>query len=151
LSVPALLRGMQRWHAALRDAVVRQRALQYGADFDRRWASSAPSARFEGSFEHGDYTISELCSLRELFEEGQVMHHCVFSYAQVARAGTMSIWSLRITRAGHEVGRVTVRVVARERAVVEARRRCNLGIQPHERELLRSWATSRGLALAAGV
>lgn len=151
LSVPALLRGMQRWHAALRDVVVRQRALAYGPEFDQRWAPSLAETRFEGSFEHGDYALIELRSFRELFEEGQVMHHCVFSYAQAARSGTVSIWSLRVTRAGREVGRVTVRVAANERAVVEARRHCNQSIHPHERELLRSWASSHGLSLAWGV
>jgi hypothetical protein len=151
VSVPTLLRGMGRWHAALRDAAVRQRALQYGPEFDQRWAASLPNAQLEGSCEHGDYTISELRSFRELFEEGQVMHHCVFTYAHAARAGTVSIWSLRITRGGHEAGRVTVRVTASERAVVEARRRCNYAIQPHERELLRRWADSHGLSLSPGV
>jgi hypothetical protein len=151
VSVPTLLRGMERWHAALRDATVRQRALQYGAEFDRRWAPSLSDTPFEGSFEHGDFALTELRSFREIAEEGQVMHHCVFTYAHAARAGTVSIWSLRIARAGHEVGRVTVRVVASERAVVEARRRANQLIQPHERELLRSWAQCRGLSLGAGL
>jgi hypothetical protein len=151
VSVPALLRGMERWLAALRDAAVRQRALEHGPQFEQRWAPSQLATGFEGSLEQGDYTLCELRSFRELFEEGQVMHHCVFSYASVAQAGTVSIWSLRITQARREVGRVTVRVVAGERAVVEARRRHNQGIQPHEREVLRSWASRHGLSLASGV
>jgi hypothetical protein len=151
VSVTALLRGMDRWQAARRDAAVRERALQYGAEWDQRWAPSLPPCRFEGSFEHGQYAIIELRSLRELFEEGSFMHHCVFGYAPAARAGTVSIWSLRIARAGREVRRVTLRVVASEAAVVEARRRCNQNIDPHERQLLRCWASSRGLSVAAGV
>jgi hypothetical protein len=153
LDVPTavLLRGMQRWHAELRDAAARRTALQYGPQFDERWAASLPATSFEGNSEHGDYAVSELRSFRELFEEGQAMHHCVFTYAHIARAGTVSIWSLRVTQAGREVGRVTVRVVVKERAVVEARRRCNHSIEPHERELPRGWAASRGLSLASGV
>ena len=75
------------------------------------------------------------------------MQHCVFSYAAAARAGTVSIWSLRLTLAGREVSRVTVRVAPDSRAVVEARRRCNAAFQPHERELLQSWASIQGLSV----
>jgi PcfJ-like protein len=103
---------------------------------------------FAGSSEQGDYTIRELLSFRELFEEGQLMQHCVFTYAAAARAGSASIWSLRLTHAGREVSRVTVRVAPSERALVEARRRCNHAIQPNERELLQRWANSQGLSVA---
>jgi len=151
VSLPALVRSMERWHAAGREAVLRQQAARYGAEFDQRWASASSGAPFSGSSEHGDYTMLELGSLRELFEEGQLMQHCVFTYAQAARTGAMSIWSLRISRSGQEIGRVTVRVVPAERALVEARRRCNLGIHAHERDLLRTWASARGLSLAPGV
>lgn len=146
--LPVLLRGLERREAAQREALVRQRALQYGAAFDERWDSRVPAPPFEGSSEHGDYTLSELRSLRELFEEGQRMQHCVFTYGAAARAGTASIWSLRLTHAGREISRVTVRIAPTERALVEARRRCNHAIQPHERELLQSWAKSQGLSLA---
>lgn len=150
LPVAVLLRGMERHAAIVRQAVVRQRALQYGSAFDERWASHVPVPPCEGSSEHGDYTISELRSFRELFEEGQIMHNCVFTYAAAARAGTVSIWSLRLTHAGREVSRVTLRVAPAERALVEARRPCNHAIQPHERDLLQKWASSQGLALALG-
>lgn len=150
LSVPEMLRVLQRREAEQRQAALRQRALQYGPEFDQRWASRDVAAPFASSSERGDCTISELRSFREIFEEGQLMQHCVFIYAAAARDGTVSIWSLRLTHAGREVGRVTVRVAPTERAVVEARRRCNEAILPHERELLQSWASSQGLSVALG-
>jgi len=151
VSLPALRRSMDRWYAAQRDAVLRRQAAQYGPQFDQRWPSVSSDGLLAGSCEHGEYTIAELRSLRELFEEGQLMQHCVFTYAHAARSGAVSIWSLRITRSGQEIGRVTVRVVPGERTLVEARRRLNGSIQAHERELLRSWAQSRGWDLAPGV
>jgi hypothetical protein len=148
ISVPAMLRDLERREAARREALVRQQAVHYGAQFDEHWPSRLPADSFEGASEHGNYVIRELRSFRELFEEGQLMQHCVFTYAAAARAGTASIWSLRFTRAGRELGRVTIRVTPGERALVEARRRCNQAIQPHERELLQSWASSQGLSVA---
>lgn len=151
VSVAVLLRGLRRWYAGIRDAVVREQALKFGPQFEERWGSSLPDQSFSGSGEQGDYALSELRSPREVFEEGQVMHHCVFIYVQAARAGAMSLWSLRLSRAGREVGRVTLRVITKDRAVVEARRRCNESIAPHERELLQTWASSRGLSWAPGL
>lgn len=151
LPLRALLRDMARLEAERREIMARQRAAQYGALFDERWRASLPQTRASGSCEQGEFIINELRTYRELFEEGQAMRHCVFTYAAAARAGSISIWSLRITRAGVNVGRVTVRVAASERAVVEARGYCNQNIQPHERELLRSWALSQGLSLATSV
>jgi hypothetical protein len=147
VSVATLLRGLERQRAAQ----VRQQAQAWGPQFDEPWAASLPAAPFTGSSDGGEYALHELRSLREIFEEGQSMHHRVFTYAQAARAGTVSIWSLRLARAGREVGRVTLRVVASERAVVEARRRCNQAIFPQERELIRSWASRQGLSLSVGV
>lgn len=140
VTVPALLRGLERWQAA-------QREREYGPRFDERWPSPLPLAPLEGSTEHGAFSIRELRSLRELFEEGQVMQHCVFTYGHAARSGAASIWSLRITQGGQEIDRVTVRIAASERAVVEARRHHNHDIRPEERELLRRWASRQGLSL----
>lgn len=151
LPLAALRRRMERHHAAQREELVRRQALHFGAAFDQRWPSSSSTPSLSGSCEHGDYTMSELRSLRELFEEGQVMQHCVFTYAHAARNGTAAIWSLRLTRAGQEMGRVTVRVTPGDKAVVEARRRCNQGIHGYERELLRHWSASLGWSLAPGV
>jgi PcfJ-like protein len=153
LDVPVrvLLCGMERWHALLRDAATRRRALQFGPQFYERWASRLPCVALEGRCEEGDYALTELRSFHELFEEGQLMHHCVFSYAHAARAGAVSIWSLRLTRAGREVSRVTVRVMTKERVLAEARRRFNAAIEPHERRLLHTWASRQGLEVAPGV
>jgi hypothetical protein len=151
LPVPALLRAMERRQLADREAAARKQALAAGTDFDRRWASSLPAMRLEEGIEDAQCTILELRSFRELFEEGQAMRHCVFNYARAARAGTVSIWSIRMFRDGHETGRVTLRVAPTERAVVEARRRCNQIIEPHERELVRRWADRRGLSLVPGL
>jgi hypothetical protein len=147
ISVPAMLRAIERREAERREALVRQQAAHYGAQFDEHWPSHLPASPLEGACEHGQFTLRELRSLRELFEEGQHMQHCVFTYAAAARAGTASIWSLRFSRAGRDVGRVTVRVTPGERTLVEARRRCNRAIHPHERELLQSWAKSEGLSV----
>jgi len=149
--LPTLLLAMDRRNAERRELLVQKQAATYGPAFDQRWVSGVPATPLAGSCDAGHYTFVELCTFREIFEEGQLMQHCVFDYAGAARAGTVSIWSLRIVRTGHDVGRVTIRVIASERTVVEARRRCNESIKPYERELIRSWALQQGWSLGSAV
>jgi hypothetical protein len=91
--------------------------------------------------------VTELRSAKELFEEGQRMHHCVATYTASAGSGTVSIWSLRLKREQREIGRVTVRVAVASREIVEARRFANQKIEPHELRILQRWAAKSGLTL----
>jgi hypothetical protein len=148
-SIPSLLKRMEEWHVALRAEAFRRamavRRFRFG--YEECWPSRFEDRAFEGNGEHGEYSVRELRSAKELFEEGQHMHHCVATYTEAASRGEVSIWSLRLTRDTREVGRVTIRVALPSREVVEARRFANQKIQPHELELVQAWAKRRGVTM----
>ena len=147
--VPSLVKRMVEWHAALRAANFQRAAgVHFRFAYDERWPSRHETSDFEGTCEQGDYTLLELRSVRDLFEEGQHMHHCVATYAST---GVASIWSLRLRHEGREVGRVTIRVALPGREVVEARRFANQKIQPYELQILQRWATKAGLTVSKGL
>jgi hypothetical protein len=116
-------------------------------DYEERWPSRFEDEVFEGNCMQGNYSVSELRSAKELFEEGQHMHHCVATYTEAASTGAVSIWSLRLSRDTREVGRVTIRVALPTRDVVEARRFGNQRVQPHELEIIQGWAKRRGISM----
>jgi hypothetical protein len=152
-SVSSLLKRTEEWHAALRAANYRRVAgLQcFPFAYDQRWPPCFESADFEGTCEQGAYTLTELRSAKELFEEGQHMHHCVATYTRLASTGGASIWSLRLQREGRQVGRVTIRVALPSREIVEARRFANQKIHPYELEILHRWAAKSGFTVCQGI
>lgn len=81
------------------------------------------------------WTVIELISGRELYEEGRAMHHCVSGYAHRCAAGWAAIFSLR------EEGwrRVTVEITVPERRVVQARGACNRAATSEEKDVLQRW------------
>jgi hypothetical protein len=147
--VRSLLKRMEEWHTELRAAAFQRQlaARTFRFAFDERWPSQLTDAELEGDCEHGAFVVTELRSAKELFEEGQRMHHCVATYTASAGSGTVSIWSLRLKREQREIGRVTIRVAVASREIVEARRFANQKIQPHEQRVLQRWAAKSGLTL----
>jgi len=88
-------------------------------------------------FEHGEdsWTITELCSLQELIDEGSALAHCVATYARRCVAEKSAILSLR--RNGQR--RITIELDCRTGGVVQARGMSNRGATPTEREIINMW------------
>ncbi|HYQ04412.1 MAG TPA: PcfJ domain-containing protein [Polyangiaceae bacterium] len=146
-TVRDLLSGMERWHAELRTAAARRT----GVAFAVAWTSRLRAESLLRPCEHGDFSLAELCSARELFDEGSRMHHCVASYTRSCADGAMSIWSLRFRQNGTESGRVTIRVAVSERRVVEARRFANARIDARDLRIITDWARANGLSVVDGL
>jgi hypothetical protein len=93
------------------------------------------------------WMIRELLSILELRAEGGAMHHCVADFVGCCLKGRSSIWSMTVEdREGpHRV--LTIEVDPATRRVVQARRWCNEGPHPKDREVLGLWARARGLAV----
>ena len=101
------------------------------------------------------WTVQELLTARELFEEGRAMRHCVASYARSCAGGRTSIWSMRFedTRSGSVHRVMTIELQNSTRAIVQARGRFNR--QPGQRrssarlnrapEILKKWASQEQL------
>jgi hypothetical protein len=88
--------------------------------------------------------MTEILSTSALMEEGRNMRHCVFMYSSSILSGRSSIWSLRCDG----VRSLTVRVSVKERAVVEARGKCNRRATPAEKNKVIRWAQMNGLSVS---
>lgn len=81
------------------------------------------------------WTITELLSRKEIFDEGKAMKHCVRSYVQSSTKGIKSVWSVQRedTETHHRKRVLTIAVKNDVRKVVQARGKCNAmaGIRPN--------------------
>jgi len=85
-----LMRQQERWHEERRNE-----------KFEKSGAASLAWAPVAASFVSGDLSATPLADARALYEEGQKMHHCVFSYAERCHEGRERIVSIQ--RAGQRV------------------------------------------------
>lgn len=83
------------------------------------------------------WSLVELTSGRELYEEGQAMRHCVAGYAWSCCTGDIAIFSLR--SAGQRRVTVELATAPRDLRVRQARGACNRAPTPEEEEILRRW------------
>ncbi len=161
-SMDKLLRQVEAWHRQL----ARDNRLPH-----RHWEASGYSGldHREQDEDGGDvhWTIRELLGTRELTAEGRGMHHCVASYANSCRRGSVSIWSMQAEDAGGRAHRVmTIAVNNKGRTITQARGRHNAlpsGKTPRgkqqvmertyrarlreSRRILRLWREQEGLTL----
>lgn len=96
------------------------------------------------------WRMEELCSLRELQDEGRVMHHCVAGYTRRCKQGTSAIFSLRKRRTveGEDdevTSYVTIEVHPRKRKMVQIRAFKNRPVNGACMNLISQWARSNGL------
>lgn len=96
------------------------------------------------------YSMIELRSSRELYDEGRRMNHCVGAYAPACYQGHAAIFSLRACDAlGNREILATVEVHRRESgckgAIVQAKARFNGAIDAKAEGLIRTWARQEDL------
>jgi hypothetical protein len=141
-TVESLMRQVERWHARLsRDAA--------GVGLD--WAPSGIPGfeRVDGvPPEQRLFTVTELLSGEELWEEGLKLAHCVGSYARACKRGRCAVFSLRVDSGRGPARRLTVEVTLPARTIVQARGRRNRQPDGTEDQVLRAWAAYAGLEIA---
>jgi hypothetical protein len=89
--------------------------------------------------------VWSICPLRTgeaLTEEGVALRHCVATYADRARTGAISLWSVK-----RDGARALTLEVTRDGAVVQARGASNRLPTPDERTALAAWAAREGLVV----
>jgi hypothetical protein len=139
-----LLNQMQEWHTGLRRNVEKP---------DLEWPPSGitPFELTEGTLAVGTlrtWTITELCSRRELFLEGQAMRHCVASYDTSCAKGRSSIWSMRFERnQGRRKHLLTIEVACQRRTICQVRGNSNRLPNQKELDIIRQWATQNQLVV----
>jgi hypothetical protein len=143
----SILRQVEEWHR------------QLGCDANWPELSWRPSPFKEFKLIEGSevlrnmrvWTIRELLTSQDLFVEGQVMRHCVATYAVQCAKKVTSIWSMQLeNRQGrHRV--VTIELDLANRTICQARRRCNRLPQAAEMEVITMWAAQERLRITESV
>lgn len=92
------------------------------------------------------WSVRQVKTGRELAEEGNRMHHCVYTYKQRCMSGACSIWSVR-KRAYAGVERVLTLEMNASDEVVQIRGYANRAVRPDEASILRRWAQAHGIRI----
>jgi hypothetical protein len=86
------------------------------------------------------WTITELCSSKELVAEGRAMRHCVATYAEACVRRWSSIWSVQMEARDERQRVMTVEVDPSTRRVRQARAQRNLPPSDVAKSVLARWA-----------
>jgi len=136
-SANALMEQVERWHREL------GRSKRTKSSF---WRHSAVQD-FRLDEGQGDnrktWTVVELTTSDQLFDEGRAMKHCVASYAGSCEAGRCTIWSLRLYDSMGGWRRGTLEV--EKRKIVEARSAGNLPLGQQDWRIVRLWMQKNSL------
>jgi hypothetical protein len=132
---------MAQWHCDL----ARIRRLGEGNWPGRDIPDWSHTAKHE-EHSHKDVTwsVTQIKTGRELAEEGNRMHHCVYTYRHRCISGASSIWSVK-TRTWSGVERVLTLEVNAHDELVQVRGYANRTAHPHEVRILRRWAAANGI------
>jgi hypothetical protein len=137
-SLQRLLTEMQEWHDELR-----QLKWINKADLDRSFVLLDIST-FEMEYENQKYLIYQLQKGIDLFHEGRILSHCVFSYRYRCYKGASYIFSLRkLDETGKEVPQITIEIVNGE--VFQARGKFNRSPTPEEQRIINAWSAANNL------
>jgi hypothetical protein len=137
-SLQRLLTEMQEWHDELR-----QLKWINKAELDRSFVLLDIST-FEMEYENQKYLIYQLQKGIDLFHEGRILSHCVFSYRYRCYKGASYIFSLRkLDETGKEVPQITIEIVNGE--VFQARGKFNRSPTPEEQRIINAWSAANNL------
>jgi hypothetical protein len=140
------------WHAdVLREQEIRNdlgRATQR-ARWQGKAAEHIEMSRWNGIYVshsrvEGDacvWSFTQLCSARELLNEGRLMKNCVSSYSYKCVTGDSAIFHVsRVFTAGQIIENVATLEVSKNRFLEQAKAKCNTKIAPAAMNIIRKWA-----------
>lgn len=134
-SLLRLLNEMETWHAELRNLSVLNKAHPYNT------LAKLDIPVFEMEWEQRHYVIKQLRKALDLFHEGRLLSHCVFSYRARCFRGESYIFSLRLKEEDdQETPLVTIEIVNGE--VFQARGKFNRDPKPEEQRIIGAWAVA---------
>lgn len=137
-NVESLTGQMQQWHRDL------GRVKRMG---NRTWNGiDIPDSIYEKNDKiewrkDSKWSFRQLKTSKTLADEGNKMHHCVYSYQSLCITGKCAIWSL--TR--NDERAITLEM--RGNDVVQIRGYANRPARPHEMDAIRQWAADHGVQI----
>ncbi len=131
-----LISNSRKWHNNHKELKVPNKNLQ---------KSFIDDFYFENS-ENEKFVIKQLHTSRELFLEGDELHHCVYSYTKNCISSNRYIFSLRILNENEEFKLITIEVI--NRSIIQAKGLYNRLVNNKELEIIKNWAQEKGLTLS---
>jgi hypothetical protein len=143
-TVEVLQKRMQDWHYELRRIKVLG---------DSKWTGTyIPDDSFitkDSMDNEYTWTFTQILSSKVLAEEGNKMHHCVFSYKKSCVEGKISIWSLKKSDMfGIMKPKVTIEI-GNDGTIRQARGFANRSMKGEESHVVNMWVAKNGLHLPA--
>lgn len=151
-NITALIRDTHAWHREL--AQLRRQAryandnnsYSYKPDLTSKWSRSEYVKNFtftEGKNEKKKvWNIMEIINASDLYDEGKIMHHCVYSYLSSCLKGSCLIFSLRL------FGQSMATIEVRNSVVVQIRGSYNSRPTDKEIVIINNWAKENYIAMA---
>ncbi len=140
-SADTLLKEVELWHTGLKASAK-----------NRSWASYNVFENYKkevGKDEHKTlWTIQEIKTEKELFQEGRAMRHCVGTYAHSCINGSVSIWSMTSKSFGQVKNELTIEVRNAEKRIVQARGFANAFPYGVAKDHMQQWAFQNGIKIS---
>ena len=137
-NIKNLLKDMNEWHVQLRTArelkLIRNRKL-----------ADAGIKDFATTIENKTFIIKQLKSSIELFDEGNDLCHCVYSYRNYCWNGSSYIFSLRQLDE-NEIEKRLITIEVKKERVCQTRGKFNSTPTDHEKEIISIWSKENNLA-----
>jgi hypothetical protein len=137
----ALIRDVNEWHRTLQ-------VIGAYRSFPRSW-QAVRIADFEHIVGTGEksvmYAIRQLNKQSQLYEEGNVLNHCVASYIGKCIVGSCSIWTLESYPAYGAPKKMLTIELDRSGSIVQVRGKNNRLPTPEEISILGLWMNAEGL------
>lgn len=137
-NVESLTGQMQQWHRDL--GRVKRMGNRTWNGIDIPDSTYARDAKVEWR-KDAEWKFRQLKTSKTLADEGNKMHHCVYSYQTLCITGKCAIWSL--TR--NDDRAITLEM--RGNDVVQIRGYANRTARPHEMAAIRQWAADHGVQI----
>jgi hypothetical protein len=94
------------------------------------------------------YSIKQLSSSNELYAEGQLLSHCVYSYRNFCASNSCQIFSMSITDQANK-SKPLLTIEVRETGIYQVRGEYNRDPHDNELEIIKMWAKKEGLLIAS--
>jgi hypothetical protein len=137
----SLLKQVEAWH--------KQTGKENRGNNFPEWAACGRKGLHHKS-SSGDtlHTVREICTQKELVEEGRKMHHCAGSYAGSCARGEISIWSYEVMDSTGIEKRLTLEVSNRDASIRQARGKYNAMPTAGDMHFVKMWSREAGIGIS---
>jgi len=151
-TITSVISLANEWHAQVQREIAARAELQANTDKQKvEFWEKALISNFKHENDDCIWTITQLCSVNELINEGRSMKHCVASYAGQCSGGTSAIFHVsgyEKQNKSHVFGSATVEVRTADRSICQIKGKCNARVDMAAINLIKRWAQTNNLKMS---